>query len=117
MFNSFLISFFSAQSSSELTLSMGEGSVSCLTLHKTGLYAAGEDGVLRHLEVTTEKVRVKQAYPVGAPISSLSFNAPHNKLGLGSYKVSEFYCNFIHKKMSISFLVSCFIDKKWLSEY
>ena len=91
---------------------MGEGSVNCLTLHKTGLYAAGEDGVLRHLEVTTEKVRVKQAYPVGAPISSLSFNAPHNKLGLGSYKVSELYCNFNHKKMQTSFLGTCFIDKR-----
>ena len=76
---------------------MGEGSVNCLALHKSGLYAAGEDGVLRHLQVTTEKARVKQAYPVGAPISSLLFNAPHNKLGLGSYKVSQLYCSFITK--------------------
>ena len=68
---------------------MGEGSVNCLNLHKSGLYAAGEDGVLRHLELTPEKLRVNQAYPVGAPISSLSFNGPHNKLCLGSYKVGN----------------------------
>ena len=81
---------FTAQSSSELTLSMGDGSVNCMALHKHGLYTAGEDGVLRHLEVTADRVRVKHAYPVGVPISSLAFNGLHNRLGLGSYKVKIF---------------------------
>ena len=69
-------------------MSMTEGSVSCIALHKQGLYAAGDDGVLRHLEVTNDRVRVKHAYPVGAPISSLTFNAPHTRLALGSSRVS-----------------------------
>ncbi len=63
--------------------------MNCMALHKKGLFAAGEDGVLRHLEVTSDRVHVVQAYPVGSAISSLAFNAPHNKLGLGSLKVSK----------------------------
>ena len=70
---------------------MGDGSVNCMALHKNGLYAAGDDGVLRHLEVTADRLRVKQAYPVGVPISSLAFNGPHNRLGLGSYKVNVLF--------------------------
>ena len=84
--------FFAGRASSELALTMGEGSVSCLALHKQGLFAGGEDGVLRHLQVTSNRAHVKEVYPVGVPISTLAFNAAHSKLSLGGSKVCVTFC-------------------------
>ena len=69
---------------------MGEGSVNCMTYNKDGLFAAGEDGILRHMEVTPQdKLRIKNTYQIGTPITSMAFNAPCHKLALGSSRVSD----------------------------
>ena len=68
---------------------MAEGSLNCLALHKKGLYAAGQDGVLRKIDVSQDKVRVVDSYAVGTPITSLSFNTLYSKLAIGSDLVSK----------------------------
>lgn len=67
---------------------MAEGAVNCIGLHKQGLFVAGDDGVLRHLEVSANTVKMIDSYQIGVSITSLSFNSSHYKLALGSPKVS-----------------------------
>lgn len=75
--------------STEMGSAITEGSMNCLALHKDGLYAAGEDGVLRHLEVSpTDRVRILASYPISSPVSSLSFSSSFQNLALGVTKVS-----------------------------
>lgn len=66
-----------------------EGATNCLGLHKDGLYAAGEDGVLRQLELSANRVKVRAAFHVGNPVTSMNWNGPHDKLALGSKRVSD----------------------------
>ena len=68
---------------------MLEGAVNCLALHKDGLYAAGEDGTLRLIEMTGDHALVKASYMIGAPISAMSWNSPHTALTLGSTRVRQ----------------------------
>ena len=78
--------------SNEVGLSMTEGSMNRLVLHKEGLFAAGEDGVLRQLEVNhSGNMRVMTSYQIGSPVSTMSFNSSFNKLALGSSKVYIYY--------------------------
>ena len=70
---------------------MTQGSVDCLALHKQGLYAAGMDGVLRKLEIRQERIKVSASHNLGLPVTSLDFNGMHNKLALGSSRVSCCY--------------------------
>ena len=67
---------------------MTEGSLNCLALHKVGLFAGGQDGRLRKIEVSQNKVRVVDTYAVGSAITSLSFNTMFDKLAVGSDMVS-----------------------------
>ena len=67
------------------------GAMECLALHKSGLFAGGRDGSLRHLEVNAgDNVRIVDTYTVaGAAISHISFNATHHKMAIGSSKVMK----------------------------
>ena len=66
---------------------MSEGTMNCIALHKKGLFAAGDNGTLRQLEVSSNGVKLIDTYPVGVAITSMCFNSSHYKLALGSSKV------------------------------
>lgn len=63
---------------------IGEGCFQCIALHQEGLFAGGEDGVLRCLDVTSGTIQVVESVLVGCPISSLSWSLFYNKLAVGS---------------------------------
>ena len=79
---------------------MTEGSLNCLALHKVGLFAGGQDGRLRKIEVSQNKVRVVDTYAVGSAITSLSFNTLFDKLAVGSDMVRFLWSSSCHRHTS-----------------
>lgn len=81
---------FAVQSAGSLSqTSLQEGSLRCLALHKMGLYAAGDDGTIRLLEVSNDGVKLLESVKLGCPVTSLQFNTSHHHLAVGSSKVSD----------------------------
>jgi len=83
----------------------------CLALHKKGLFAGGVGGTLCELELAGNHALVVWTYDVGVPITSLSFNASHQTLAIGSTQVglqwSESGCsrratNFVVQRRSVN---------------
>ena len=68
-----------------------EGSLTCLVIHKKGLFVGGQDGTIRQLDIRTNQVRVQSSHALSVPITSMSFNPPHHKLAVGSSMVSTGY--------------------------
>ncbi|ELU02415.1 hypothetical protein CAPTEDRAFT_160880 [Capitella teleta] len=85
----FCLMLISACSVSSLSaISMQEGSLRCLALHKNGLFAAGDDGILRHLEIQNDIIRFGESVHLGCPVTSMHFNSTHHHLAIGSSKGS-----------------------------
>jgi hypothetical protein len=59
----------------------------CLALHKRSLFAGGLGGLLCELELVGNHALVVSTNDVGVPITSLSFNASHQTLAIGSTQV------------------------------
>ncbi|XP_033756153.1 cilia- and flagella-associated protein 43-like [Pecten maximus] len=74
----------------DLSSMMLEGSLDCIGLHQKGLYAAGEDGVLRLINLKSDEFQVVEQSRVGFPISSLAFSHSYRHVALGSTKGSLF---------------------------
>lgn len=74
----------------DMNAMMLEGSMNCLGLHQKGLYAAGEDGVLRLINLKSDEFQVIEQSRVGYPISSLAFSQSYRHIALGSTKGSLF---------------------------
>ena len=57
-----------------------------MALHREGLYVGGEDGVLRLLDISSSssECAVLSTQAVGAPISTLTFDADFARLAIGS---------------------------------
>lgn len=63
---------------------MLEGSMSCLGLHKRGLYCGGKDGVLRMIDLKSRDASVLEHCVVGYPINAITFSPSYRHLALGS---------------------------------
>ncbi|XP_022080763.1 cilia- and flagella-associated protein 43-like [Acanthaster planci] len=72
--------------SASKSLSIKEGTLNCLALHREGLFAGGEDGILRCLDVAHGVVQVLDSWSSGAAISSLCWSPSYSKLAIGSPK-------------------------------
>lgn len=66
---------------------MAEGSFDAIALHRRGLYAGGQDGVLRLIEIKTEDCKVLEKCSIGQPITSLGFSPSYRHLAIGSSQV------------------------------
>ena len=56
-----------------------------MALHKDGLYVGGKDGILRLLDVSSPtEISVLGSQPIGAPISTLTFDSDFTSLVVGS---------------------------------
>ncbi|EDO42783.1 predicted protein, partial [Nematostella vectensis] len=64
------------------------GGTDCLALHKKGLYAGGQDGILRCLDMTGSEVTVTEKVDTGATITSLCWSTDYSTLAIGSSKGS-----------------------------
>lgn len=62
----------------------GNGSLNSLGLHRAGLFAVGEDGVLRMFDISGEEVQVTQTLNLDAPITSLTFSFNYQAIAVGS---------------------------------
>ncbi|KAL8576297.1 hypothetical protein ACOMHN_006220 [Nucella lapillus] len=60
------------------------GSLNSLGLHRSGLFAVGEDGVLRVFDVSGEEVHVTGAYTLDTPITTLTFSFNYQAIAVGS---------------------------------
>ena len=69
------------------SLAIREGTLNCLALHREGLFAGGDDGILRCLDVNHGVVQVSDSWNSGAAISSLGWSPGYTKLAIGSPKV------------------------------
>lgn len=65
-------------------MSVRAGSLNCLGLHLAGLFAAGEDGVLRLFDVRKEEVKIMSTINMDRPITSLCFSYNYRCVTLGS---------------------------------
>ncbi|XP_077991965.1 cilia- and flagella-associated protein 43-like [Glandiceps talaboti] len=63
-----------------------DGSLSCMKLHKEGLFVAGEDGTLRCLTIGYDEISLSDSWPCGSPITSLSMSTNYGKLAVGNAK-------------------------------
>lgn len=61
-----------------------EGSFNCIVLHRKGLYAGGQDGVLRLIDIKSEDCKIIEQRAVGKPISSLTFSPSYKHMVIGS---------------------------------
>ncbi|XP_033633066.1 cilia- and flagella-associated protein 43-like isoform X1 [Asterias rubens] len=68
------------------SLAIREGTLNCLALHREGLFAGGDDGILRCLDVNHGVVQVSDSWNSGAAISSLGWSPGYTKLAIGSPK-------------------------------
>ncbi|XP_077865529.1 LOW QUALITY PROTEIN: cilia- and flagella-associated protein 43-like [Saccoglossus kowalevskii] len=67
---------------------MRDGSLTCMALHKDGLFVGGEDGTLRCLNIARNDISLADSWPLGSPITSLCFSTNYTKLAIGSPKGS-----------------------------
>ncbi|CAH1259175.1 CFAP43 [Branchiostoma lanceolatum] len=65
-----------------------EGSLNCITLHKNGLYAGGEDGTLRLISLASKDGHLSDVCRVSSPITSLGFSADYQHLAVGTSRGS-----------------------------
>ncbi|XP_019644439.1 PREDICTED: cilia- and flagella-associated protein 43-like isoform X1 [Branchiostoma belcheri] len=65
-----------------------EGSLNCITLHKNGLYAGGEDGTLRLISLASKDSYLSDVYKGSSPITSLGFSADYQHLAVGTSRGS-----------------------------
>ncbi|KAM7447734.1 Cilia- and flagella-associated protein 43 [Porites harrisoni] len=65
---------------------VGPGSVDCLALHKKGLYVAGQNGLLRCLDVSSSELKIVEQIDVGCAVSSLMWSPNYRTMALGSPK-------------------------------
>ncbi|KAL4232016.1 Cilia- and flagella-associated protein 43 [Mactra antiquata] len=61
-----------------------DGSVDCISLHKGGLYCAGQDGTLRLVDIKSRDVSVLEKCNIGVPVTSLSFSPSYRRVAIGS---------------------------------
>lgn len=73
---------------SDLSLDVGPGSADCLALHKKGLYIAGQNGVLRCLDIKSTELKVLEQLDIGCAVTSLHWSPNYRSLALGSSKGS-----------------------------
>ncbi|XP_021355562.1 cilia- and flagella-associated protein 43-like isoform X2 [Mizuhopecten yessoensis] len=74
----------------DLSPMMLEGSLDCIGLHRKGLYAAGQDGILRLINLKSDEFHIIEQSRVGFPVSSLAFSHSFRHMALGSTKGSLF---------------------------
>ncbi|ESO90244.1 hypothetical protein LOTGIDRAFT_233795 [Lottia gigantea] len=67
-----------------------QGCLTTLGLHRKGLYAAGEDGVLRLIDIKGNEFRILEHCVIGEPVTSMSFNPSYKNIVLGSSQGSLF---------------------------
>ncbi|BFY97723.1 hypothetical protein BsWGS_00763 [Bradybaena similaris] len=60
------------------------GSLQCMDFHQNGLYIAGKDGFIRLLDVTSEKIILKEEIYVNFPVTSIAFSPNYQILAWGS---------------------------------
>ncbi|KAJ7376946.1 Cilia- and flagella-associated protein 43 [Desmophyllum pertusum] len=70
------------------TVDVGPGSADCLALHKKGLYVAGQNGVLRCLDISTPEPKVLEQRDIGCCVTSLNWSPDYHTMALGSSKGS-----------------------------
>ncbi|KAK7508542.1 hypothetical protein BaRGS_00000108 [Batillaria attramentaria] len=68
----------------EQDMSPRAGSLNCLGLHRAGLFAAGEDGILRQFNIGADEVKIIGTVKVNDPITALTFSYKYRGLALGS---------------------------------
>ncbi|XP_050396804.1 cilia- and flagella-associated protein 43 [Patella vulgata] len=61
-----------------------QGCLTTLTLHRKGLYAAGEDGILRLIDIKGKEFRILEHCNIGEDVTSLSFSPNYTHLVLGT---------------------------------
>lgn len=74
-------------------VNVGPGSVDCLALHMKGLFLAGQDGVLRLLDISHYEPKILEQIDVGCPVTSLSWSPNYRSMALGSSKGSVYLYN------------------------
>ncbi|PFX29198.1 cilia- and flagella-associated protein 43-like [Stylophora pistillata] len=72
----------------DLSIDIGPGSADCLALHKKGLYIAGQNGVLRCLDIKSTEPKVLEQLDIGCAVTSLHWSQNYRTLALGSSKGS-----------------------------
>ncbi|XP_041368827.1 cilia- and flagella-associated protein 43-like isoform X2 [Gigantopelta aegis] len=56
------------------------GSLNAIGYHKKGLFAAGEDGIIRNIDLQHEELQVTEERTIGAPITSICFSRTYTHL-------------------------------------
>ncbi|XP_068708688.1 cilia- and flagella-associated protein 43-like [Montipora foliosa] len=72
----------------------GPGSADCLALHKKGLYIAGQDGILRLLDISHSEPKIVEQIDVGSSVTSLCWSPNYRTMALGSSKGSVYLYNY-----------------------
>nr|XP_034327595.1 cilia- and flagella-associated protein 43 isoform X6 [Crassostrea gigas] len=63
-----------------------EGGADCVLLHKKGLYVAGQDGILRLIDLKSEEFKLLEQIPIGNPVTSMAFSPNYRHLSLATGK-------------------------------
>ncbi|XP_062576681.1 cilia- and flagella-associated protein 43-like isoform X2 [Saccostrea cucullata] len=63
-----------------------EGGADCVALHKKGLYVAGQDGIIRLVDLKSEEFKVVEQIPIGNPITSMAFSPSYRHLASATGK-------------------------------
>ncbi|XP_078310806.1 cilia- and flagella-associated protein 43-like isoform X4 [Crassostrea virginica] len=63
-----------------------EGGADCVSLHRKGLYVAGQDGIMRLIDLKSSEFKVVEQIPVGNPISSISFSPNYRHIAVATNK-------------------------------
>ncbi|XP_048745697.2 cilia- and flagella-associated protein 43-like isoform X3 [Ostrea edulis] len=63
-----------------------EGGADCVSLHRKGLYVAGQDGMLRLVDLKSEEFKILEKIPIGNSVTALSFSSNYKRIAVATSK-------------------------------